>query len=433
VTTAGKSLPLAGKALALLVTVSIFMAGTSLVVLRAYSPYPGGYDLFAKVSQLAPSVAPGDAVEYQGVPIGSVVGENLVGAGRWARLEMRIRRGFDISTTATASIIPRSLFGDYYVAIENPGPLRAPYLRPGATLVSAGLEPGVSELVAQLDRIVSQVNPSYLGQVVSDLAGLDAGAQVKLSLQQGARLAALAQATLADQITLVTGVDRLQAELPGYGHQLVGAADEVNDFVPGLVHVQGEYDRLLASLGPLSADLADLVKDYRPTLSQLLAAGWNVSEALIANSSDIQSFLVGLYRYLLKFASISSLASHQVLPSGRGFTYFRDFVTESQVKGLVCSLLDPPDLPANVAAALVPLRQLLSGDLSCPPVSLADFGAPARPRSVPAKAIPAPPGRPSGYVGTVEVAPPRVEGVAGLVEQLLSPVITVAQEPRLPR
>lgn len=393
---------------------SIALLLTSLAVLAvkgAYGTFSDQYHLVADFKNAGQLLTPGSNVKYRGVNIGKVDSVHLV--DRRVQVRLSINKGFQVPSDTSATVRPKTLFGEKYIDFAFPNGRTGPYLQAGAHITKTAASEEVEGLFEGAVPLFSHINPTDLATIIDELSkGLEGeGPAISKSLHDGVRLADLFSETIDAQTHALDSFARVQDAIKTIGPDLNAISANSNLSLPEFNQARGDYARVLATLKPFADNLADVLRVYRPDIDTILNQGDNVVRVLLARQADISDTVSGLYRYTLKF---SKGASPETLPGGSKFAYFKNFVLFSDVQNLICASLAPPQ-PGG--AFLVPLQQAVlagGGPLDC-----SAYFSQAANRSVPSASQA---GRQLAthtqqVLGTPQV--PQIETVQTLVDQIL--------------
>lgn len=375
-----------GRIVVVLSAVLVAVAGSTVVVRRAYRPFPGATHLSGLFSAAGEGLTPGSEVDYLGVRVGQVTAIEL--HDRAALVRFDVERGLSVPSDAVATLRPRSLFGDELVDLSFPEGLVAPFLVSGERVGHTAVAPQLGSLIATSVPLLRDINPSELASIVSSLSESvqGEGPAISASLADGTRLSTLLASTISDQLHALDALDQFQAAIATQGGALDAIAANANVALPVVNAAEGPLQHLLASLRPVADDLSQLLIDYRPSINTLLTQGDDVTRVLLANQTNISTFIHGAYRYFFKVQGVLGAGP---LPDGSHFAYFKNFLLFSQVNQLVCSLIAP--VQAGLAF-LEPLQQVVAAvgaPLDCSQYVAAFNAAQGRPG--PATTAPPPP------------------------------------------
>ncbi|MBV9665929.1 MAG: MCE family protein [Actinobacteria bacterium] len=355
-------MPRAYRAAAALALAVLLTSLAVLAVEGAYGTFSDQYHLVADFKNAGQLLTPGSNVKYRGVNIGKVDSVHLV--NRRVQVKLSIDRGFHVPADTSATVRPKTLFGEKYIDFAFPHGRTGPFLPANGHITSTAAAEEVEGLFEGAVPLFAKINATDLATIINELSkGLDGeGANIAKSLNDGVRLADVFSDTIDAQTRALDSFARFQDAIRTIGPDLNAISANSNLALPEFNQARADYTRVLATLKPFADNLADVLRVYRPDIDTILTQGDNVVRVLLARQSDISDTVSGLYRYTLKF---SKGASPETLPGGSKFAYFKNFVDFSDVQNLICASLAPPQPGADF---LKPLQQALlnsGGPLDC--------------------------------------------------------------------
>jgi phospholipid/cholesterol/gamma-HCH transport system substrate-binding protein len=217
----------------------------------------------------APGLFTGAAVDVLGVKVGSVT--NVVNVGDTVHVTLSVNQGTKIPTAAFASLVAPQLLGSPDVDL-NPGYTGGPYLPSNATIAENHTAVPVStdELLKELQRTLSALNPHAVGSLVSNLAtDLDG---------QGQNLNKLI-ASAAGTVQLLAEKGNDLGRLNGTLAQLTGTLDTDTAQIEHLIQ---QYDTVSTTVAQHSGQLNDAI-------TQLSQASANLVQLLVPNLAPLES------------------------------------------------------------------------------------------------------------------------------------------------
>jgi phospholipid/cholesterol/gamma-HCH transport system substrate-binding protein len=412
---------------------ALVVVATSVVLVEvADGAFSGAYLLNGHFTRAGEGLFPGSDVDYRGVQVGTVQSVHL--SGQMAVVTMRMDKGFRVPSGADATIRPKNLFGAEEVDLSFPSNPSRSWLGPGGTVAHTAVSDELDQLFSSADPLLQQVDAGNLATVVSELAqaATGEGPRIASSIEEGTKLAGLLSDTIAGQLAALDSFASFSSALAPTGGQINAISGAANQALPVFNQAASAYQRLLQSLTPFSQDLAELLSVYHPAISTILADGDNVSRVLVAQQSNIEELVHGLYRYVYKFAKG---VSPEVLPDGTHFAYFKTFVLFGDVNNLICNLIAPAQPGLSF---LAPLQQAVTGagsPLNCS-AQMAAFDQAQQ--SAPASTVAATPAAPGGglppgaaaatqqlatdaYGALGAAQPSRPGSLQGFIDSLLGP------------
>jgi virulence factor Mce-like protein len=336
-------------------------SSTVLAVRASYGAFRKGYTLTGVFAQAAYGVEPGVQVEHHGIQVGRVTSVHLV--DHKAELILSINQGYRIPSSVVADIRPRSIFGDPFVDLNFNDGDAGPYLQAGGTLDKTAVDSQVGDLIASAVPLLQKVNGQDLATIISELAkaGQNEGDRIRSSIENGSQLAALYASTITAQEQALDSFAQFQSAIAPTGDSLNAIAANSNVALPTLNAAEADFQRALDSLTPFANMLASFIAQEKPDIERLLDQGDDVVRLLSAREPQLEQVVVGLSKYVFKFAAGRG---PETLPNGSRFAFFKNFIMFADVNALVCGIL------TQGGSTTAPLIALLSGSgspIHCPP------------------------------------------------------------------
>lgn len=282
-------------AIAMLLVVGAVTVG----IKGAFGAFDGGYELVGRFDAAGQGLLPGSDVKIRGVNVGEV--DSIELAEGEAEVTLRIDDGEDIPEDATATIRPKTLFGEKYVDID-PGPTEetGPYLADGDALVNTlgGFE--LEAVLTDLYPLLEAVDPVELTTVLGEMAegGRGLGEVVNRSIVNGEELTTL----FADNAELtrrfLTDLAALSEQLDASAGDVIAIADAGNAALPTLVDGEPAVVELLQQAGRLSRDVADLLEANPEFVNAALVEGSRTLQVLSDHEDQVVPLVIGLRQYL---------------------------------------------------------------------------------------------------------------------------------------
>jgi virulence factor Mce-like protein len=268
----------------------------------------------------------GAEVTYRGVPVGRVGPIELTRDG--IRVKVTLERGRRIPRDSIAVVANRSAVGEQYIDLQ-PRSDGGPYLDTGDAYTipreRTRLPVSTTELLTNVDRLVSSVNPRDLGVIVNELEKAFSGSAADLQaiLDSSDRLLKTAEdsypatAELVDNGKVVLDTQRSQAtNIRNLARNLGDLTDQVRRDDPSL---RSAIDNTV----PAARQTGGLIDDLAPTLPVLLANMTTTGQILTSRIDGLRTLFV-LYPL--------ALAGSFTITPGDGTEHF----------GLVMNVDSPP-------------------------------------------------------------------------------------------
>ena len=217
----------------------------------------------------APGLFTGAAVDVLGVKVGSVT--NVQNVGNTVHVTLAVDQGTKIPSAAFASLVAPQLLGSPDVDL-NPGYTGGPYLASNATIAQSHTAVPVStdEVLKELQRSLSALNPHAVGSLVSNLAtDLDG---------QGQNLNKLI-ASAAGTVQLLAEKGNDLGQLNGTLAQLTGTLDSDTANIEQLIQ---QYDTVSSTVAQHSGQLNDAI-------TQLSQASAGLVQLLVPNLQPLEA------------------------------------------------------------------------------------------------------------------------------------------------
>ncbi|WP_199853836.1 MCE family protein [Plantactinospora sp. BB1] len=283
-----------------IVFVVVLVAALTLAVLQYRKVFTPVARVTLYTAQTGVQLSPGAEVKLRGVPIGEVREVDSDGARARLRLALDPDRIGQVPSDVTARLLPKTLFGERYVALLAPAGSTAAPLRDGAVISQDRSRNGV-ELERVLDEalpLLQSIRPDKLASTLAALAtALDGrGEQLGQTLE-----------TLDDYLrelnrelpTLTEDVRRLAAVLDSYDAALPDLLAILRDVTPTARTVADQRTQLAAFLAE-STDAADVgrlfLDRHGDQVVRLGELGRPVLELLAAYSPEYPCLMQGLVR-----------------------------------------------------------------------------------------------------------------------------------------
>lgn len=337
------------------IAVVLVAALATLGIKGAFGAFRGGYELVGSFDAAGQGLLPGSDVKVRGVNIGEVRSIDLED-GR-ARVTLRIRDGERIPVDATATIRPKTLFGEKFVDID-PGPAEetGPYLDDGDELTRTlgGFE--LERVLTDLYPILEAVDPADLTTVLAELAdgGRGLGERINRTIVNGEALGEV----FADNADLtsrfLTDLAHLSDQLATSAEDLVAVAEAGNVALPTLVSGEDDLIALLQQAGRLSNDVADLLIANPGFVEAVFVDGSRTLQVLTDGRDQLVPTVVGIRQYL------ETLASAIRIDAGDGTLMA---AIKLVLGGELCGVVECPGAGEQDPLLPIPLPPLQAPDL----------------------------------------------------------------------
>jgi phospholipid/cholesterol/gamma-HCH transport system substrate-binding protein len=290
------------------IAIVLVVAAITVGVKGAFGAFEGGYELAGTFDAAGQGLLSGSDVKVRGVNVGEVERIELVDGA--AEITLRIDDGEPIPEGSSATIRPKTLFGEKFVDIDTsdaaPG---APLLQDGdrITNTQGGFE--LERVLADTFPVLQAVDPNELMTVVSELAtGADGlGDEVNRTLVNGAELSEVFADNAANTEQLLEDLALLSDELAGQADSLVGLAEAANVVLPTINEHEDDLVALLEQTGRLSNDVADLLEANREFVRASMVEGSRTLQLLYDERTQVIPLVRGLRQYVETLTSVIRL------------------------------------------------------------------------------------------------------------------------------
>ncbi len=345
------------------------------------------YHLHARFTAAGQGLQNGSDVKVHGINIGQVTTVHLVNGE--AQVNMAIHDGQTVPRSATATIRPKTLFGEKFVDID-PGPAEGtgPYLKNNGFIkeTTGGYE--LEQVLTSAYPILKAIRPEDITTLLDTLAnaGQGLGASVNRQIAAYQQLTDIQVAHDADTREFLDDLSRLSDSLANSAPDLVAGAKDLNVALPDLNAQAPNLTSVLNQLSRLSSDAADVLEANRPFLNKFVTEGGKTIQLVYDNRNRLPAVINSLRQF---FQVLGEAAGTLPDPSSPGTTLATiKFIVgggslcggghDPQHPPLPCDLLGLPPIPDPTAG---------SSPQSAPQSSAAK---PSSPLNLPPVTLPAP-------------------------------------------
>ena len=346
----------------------LLFAAITVGVKGAFGAFEGGYQISGTFDAAGQGLLSGSDVKVRGVNIGQVRRIELVDGA--AEITLTIRDGEKIPEGSTATIRPKTLFGEKFVDIDpdtaDPG---APSLEDGDVLTNTqgGFE--LEQVLADTFPLLQQIDPEELTTVLGALAdGADGlGEEINRTIRNSEELSKVFADNAGNTEQFLEDLALLSDELVRQADTLLEVADAGNAALPTLNDNEDDLVALLQQAGRLSNDVADLLEANEPFVRASFVEGSRTLQLLYDERTQVIPLVIGLRQY------VETLVSVVRIDAGDG-------TLMAAVKGLVgtqaCDVLTCEGAEASVAGGGPPSDAAIDAP-GVPPLLLPGVEAPA--------------------------------------------------------
>ncbi|MFL6204763.1 MAG: MlaD family protein [Acidimicrobiales bacterium] len=328
------------------IAIVLALAAVTIGVKGAFGAFRGGYELVGTFDAAGQGLLSGSDVKVRGVNIGQVKSIELVDGS--AEITLQIHDDEAVPEGATATIRPKTLFGEKFVDIDpdtaEPG---APALEDGdeITHTQGGFE--LERVLSDTYPLLKAIDPQELYTVIDQLAeGADGlGDEVNRTLVNGSELSKVFADNADNTAQLLHDLALLSEELSGQATTVLEIADAANVALPTLNDNEDDVVALLQQTSRLSSDVADLLEANKPFVDASMVQGSRTLQLLYDQRTQVIPLVIGLREY------IQTLTSVVRIPVGDG-------TLMAAVKGLLgtqaCAVVQCVGADASAGAAAPP-------------------------------------------------------------------------------
>ena len=277
----------------------------------SFGEFDDVYPLKASFANAGQGLQKGSDVKVRGVNVGKVQSVKLVN-GR-ALVTMQINHGTKIPTTATATVRPKTLFGEKFVDVAlGEGEGKGPYYatsgelldkcdkskQPEQSCAVGGFE--LEQVLGDAYPLLSKIDPGELFTVVDTLAqgGKGLGPAINRQIVNGQKVLDVMAAHDADTRQFLTDLATLSDQLGVRAEDLVSAANDLNVALPTLNARADKLTTLLQQTARLSDDVADLLLNNKAFIDKSFAGGQQVLDTIYDRRNELIPLVFGIREYL---------------------------------------------------------------------------------------------------------------------------------------
>jgi phospholipid/cholesterol/gamma-HCH transport system substrate-binding protein len=286
---------------------SVLVVG--LVAAWLAQPGPDRNEITVEFGRAGLNVRPGDEVRVRGVPVGTISSIDVDRETYTARYTLSVDPDAPIAPLTTASLVPKTLFGDKYVELQG-APPDGEHLGDGAHIplerTSAPSE--VQEVLDRLEPVLAEVDPVTFANVIASTAeGLD-GAGGDIARLVDALPGALETITANQQDLgrIFRAVPGIAGTLEERADQLVQVADSFGTLATTIDDNEDELVRFVTDTADLSARAAELLTTEEERLTRILDDGFSVIDLVAEQPEALPRLLNGLPLFVNGLAAATS-------------------------------------------------------------------------------------------------------------------------------
>lgn len=287
------------------IAILLLIGATTVGVKGAFGAFDGGYELVGSFDSAGQGLLPGSDVKVRGVNIGQVRRIDLIDGQ--ARVTLRIQDDEAVPDGASATIRPKTLFGEKFVDIDpSAAPAGADLLDDGDELTNTqgGFE--LEEVLGDAYPLLKAIDPDELMTVITELAeaGRGLGDEINRSLVNGEALSEVFADNADNTAQFLSDLAALSDELADDADDLLAIADSANTVLPTINDNEDDLIALLEQTGRLSNDVADLLEGNEAFVRAALVDGSRTLQVLYDRRGEVVPLVVGLRQYVQVLSSV---------------------------------------------------------------------------------------------------------------------------------
>lgn len=290
----------------------VLLAGTAVIGVKySFGEFDDVYPLKASFANAGQGLQRGSDVKVRGVNVGKVRSVKLLD-GR-ALVTMEINHTTKIPTTATATVRPKTLFGEKFVDVAlGDGEAKGPYYghddelmdkcdksqQPDHSCAVGGFE--LEQVLGDAYPLLKKIDPGELFTIVDTLAqgGKGLGPAINRQIVNGEKVLDVMAAHDADTRQFLTDLATLSDQLGVRAQDLVSAANDLNVALPTLNSRSDKLTTILQQTARLSDDLADLLLNNKAFIDRSFGPGQEVLDTIYDRRNDLVPLVFGVREYL---------------------------------------------------------------------------------------------------------------------------------------
>ncbi|MBV9410629.1 MAG: MCE family protein [Acidimicrobiia bacterium] len=301
-----------------LIAIMLFAALTVFGVWLGAGKLSPKYHLHARFTAAGQGLQNGSDVKIHGINVGAVTTVHLVNGE--AQVNMALQDGEKVPTNASATIRPKTLFGEKFVDID-PGPNEAtgPFLKNNGFIkeTTGGFE--LEQVLSDAYPILQAIKPEDITTLLDTLAqsGQGLGPEINRQIVAFQQIADINVAHDADTREFLDDLAKLSDSLANSAPNLVAGAQDLNVALPDLNAQAPNLTILLDQLTRLSSDTADILEANKGFLNKSATEGGKTIQLLYDNRNQLPAVITSLQQF---FQVLGEAAGTLPDPSSPGTT-----------------------------------------------------------------------------------------------------------------
>ena len=219
------------------------------------------------------NVNPGYEVRVRNVPVGTITDIDIDRSDFSARYELALDRGARVAKDSTAHLVPKTLFGDKYVALDPAGPGQA-VLSDGDTISRDATEATaeVQDVIDKTVPLLEAVHPEKFGATLSAIGeGLDgSGGDLRRMMEGWAPALEELESRDAEVGVLLDHVPGVAGTVAERSEDLATAATSLGNVAEVLARNEPALARMLRENAELAAMAGDLLSSQEGRLGRIV-------------------------------------------------------------------------------------------------------------------------------------------------------------------
>src|SRR5438067_5868532 len=301
-----------------LVALTLFAALTVFGVYLGSGKLSPKYHLHGRFTAAGQGLQNGSDVKVHGINVGQVTTVHLVNGE--AQVNMWLHQGEKVPVDSSATIRPKTLFGEKFVDIE-PGPNEAkgPFLDNNGFIhqTTGGFE--LERVLSDAYPILQAIKPEEVTTLLDTLAksGQGLGPEINRQIVAFQQISDVNVAHDADTREFLDDLARLSDSLANSAPNLIAGAKDLNVALPDLNSQAGNLTSVLDQLTRLSSDAADILEANRGFLNKSATEGGKTIQLVYDNRNQLPAVINGLRQF---FQVLGEAAGTLPDPSSPGTT-----------------------------------------------------------------------------------------------------------------
>jgi virulence factor Mce-like protein len=272
--------------------ISVLAAG--LLAAWLGQPGPDRKQITVEFARAGLNVRPGDEVRVRGVPVGTIASIDIDEEAYTARYRLSVDPDAPIAADTSASLVPKTLFGDKYVELQS-APSTGERIADGAhiSLDRTSAPSEVQEVLDRLQPVLDEVDPVTFANLISSTAeGLDgAGADIASLVDTVPAALATITANQQDLGRIFRAIPGVAGTLEARADQLVEVAEAFGTLAQTVDDNEDELAAFVADTAELSARAAELLTTEEPRLDRITEDLFSVVDIVAEQPDAVRTLL----------------------------------------------------------------------------------------------------------------------------------------------